>query len=187
MLGNLSFHILLPHKVFSGVTIPINSAAARPLHVVHIEDDAGIQEVLKLSFQQAEPTLNLRQFSRGEDALRYIENHTQSIDLFMLDVRLPGKLSGIDVAHKIRLLGCPGYIVLSSANWEPGPELLASLRCEYWPKPRHILDIVPRLNHYRLPDTSQTPIESSKRGDPRKTQLLSPLHAEPYAEMPVGQ
>lgn len=182
LLGNLLFYVVLPHKLFSGVAIPVNTAPARPLHVVHVEDDAGIQGVLKLSFEQAEPTINLRQYSRGEEALSYIERHSQDIDLFILDVRLPGKLSGIDLAHKIRLMGCPGYIILSSANWEPGPDILTTLRCEYLPKPRHILDVVPRLNHYRVPDTSKTPIQPPTRGDVRRTQHLAAVKAEQLSE-----
>jgi DNA-binding response OmpR family regulator len=120
------------------------------IHIVHIEDDQPLKDSLKAAFEAVEPNLHLRQFVSGDEALPYIESHAASIDLYILDIRLPGTLSGLQIAEKIRALGCPGFIVLTSAFIRPSREMLRTLRCEYFPKPWHIHDILPKLGQYRL-------------------------------------
>lgn len=168
-LANLRFHLFLPHKIFSGMTLPINTGTSRPMQVVQVEDDKHLRDILEATFREADPNLNLRQFVSGDDALLYIERSGHTVDLFLLDIRLPGVLNGLTLAAKIRELDCPGHIILSSAYTSPGIDVLKSLNAEYLPKPLHILEIAPRLLSYRL-----------KESPPPKTAELPPIfHDQP--------
>jgi CheY-like chemotaxis protein len=173
-LANLRFHLFLPHKVFSGMTLPINTGMSRPMHVIQVEDDKHLREILEVTFREADANLNLHQFVSADDAVEYIEKNGHNVDLFLLDIRLPGVLNGLTLAAKIREFKCPGYIILSSAYTSPGIDVLKSLNAEYLPKPLHILEIAPRLLSYRL-----------KEGAPPKTAELPAIPVElPLAEAP---
>jgi DNA-binding response OmpR family regulator len=120
------------------------------MHVVHVEDERPLRDILKIALQATEPRINLCQFISGDEAMPYVQQHMHSIDLYILDIRLPGTMSGLDIAHKIRALKCPGYVVLTSAYSPPEDSLLLALRCEYYPKPWHLLDLTQKLLKYRL-------------------------------------
>ncbi len=121
------------------------------MHVVHIEDDSLLRDILKRSFKHAEIPIDLHQFVCGDDALPYIQERRQAIDLFILDIRLPGELNGIQIAQRLREIGCPGSIILTSAYYSsPDPNWLATLKVEYLPKPWYILEIMRKLEQYQL-------------------------------------
>lgn len=131
------------------------------IHIVHVEDDKPLKEILKVAFEAADPHVHLKQFISADDALPYLETNRYSIDLFILDIRIPGSMNGLQLAQKIRQLDCPGYIVLTSAYLRPSREMLTTLRAEYYAKPWHIYDITPKLLQYRLP-TNLLPTPPSK-------------------------
>ncbi len=120
------------------------------MHVVHIEDEKPLKEILRIALQSAEPGIKMQQFIRGEEALPYIETNAASIDLYIIDIRLPGTMDGIEIARRIRELNAPGYIVMTSAYSRPSTELLTSLRLEFYPKPWHLADITQKLLRYRV-------------------------------------
>ena len=121
-----------------------------PQHVVHVEDDKPLRQILELALRATEPQIDLHQFVTAEDALPYIQAHAPLIDLFLLDLRLPGKMTGLDLAKMIRDVRCPGFIIITSAYNTPDSTLLKSLQAEYFPKPWHLMDISQRLLGYRL-------------------------------------
>jgi len=63
----------------------------------------------------------------------------------VLDIRVPGSLNGMQVAQKIRDLKCAGTIVVTSAYRPPDRDLLATLSCEWFPKPWHLMDTTRKL------------------------------------------
>jgi len=109
-----------------------------------------LRDILRISFQTADPEIQIKQYASGDEAMPYIEQYGQTIDLFIFDIRLPGALNGLQLAQRIRELGCPGHLVLTSAYSSPSAEWLASLSAEYLPKPWHILDLTRNLLSYRL-------------------------------------
>jgi DNA-binding response OmpR family regulator len=115
------------------------------MHVVHLEDDAPLREILRASFQAADPDIDLIQFITSDEALEYIEENVDTIDLYVFDIRVPGSLDGIDLARKVRELDAPGVIVLTSAYSPPKRELLHELQCEWFPKPWHIMETTKKL------------------------------------------
>jgi CheY-like chemotaxis protein len=128
------------------------------IHVVHVEDEKSLRTILAIAFRLSEPDIQLHQFVSGDEALPYIESNGQTVDLFILDIRLPGTLNGLQLAQKIRELGCPGFIVLTSAYSEPSAAVIASVRCEYYPKPWHILELTPKLLTFRLDKRPSAPV-----------------------------
>ncbi len=120
------------------------------IHVVHVEDERPLRDILGVALRAVEPGIKLEQFISGDEALAYIQTNGKSIDLFVLDIRLPGSLTGIQVAQAIRDLHLPGHIVLTSAYAAPDRDLLATLHGEYYPKPWHLFELTERLIKYRL-------------------------------------
>jgi DNA-binding NtrC family response regulator len=121
------------------------------MHVVHIEDDKSLRMLMQVALEVSHPKVQLQQFANAETALDYIRKHGNTVDLFILDVRLPGAVNGIQVAKNIRDMGCPGNIIITSAYSSPSPEVLSMLRCYFVPKSWHIMDIAQSLEQYRLP------------------------------------
>ncbi len=107
------------------------------LHVLHLEDEASLREVLRSALRviDLDDEVQVEQFENSDDAVRHIEDFGPDIDLFILDIRVPGDLDGVGVARLIRQWGCPGVVVLSSAYTEPDEQLLSSLHAEWMPKP----------------------------------------------------
>lgn len=111
------------------------------LHIVHLEDDSPLQELLQISLQAANPRLILKQFIDSDEMFAYTVSHLQDIDLFILDVRVLGSMSGVEVAQKIRQLNETIPIIITSAYQKPAAHLNALLNCRWYPKPWHIIEI----------------------------------------------
>ena len=126
------------------------------MHVVHLEDDGPLREILKVAFQAASPTIDLHQFLDSDSALEYIEKNLDTIQLYVLDIRVPGKLNGIELAQKIRELSKRGTIVLTSAYAAPPREMLTILHCEWFPKPWHIMETTKKLFELARQERSET-------------------------------
>jgi CheY-like chemotaxis protein len=121
------------------------------MQIVHIEDDRPLRDILRLSMELMDAKLILQQFVSGDEAFPYILQHKDDIDLFLLDIRLPGTLNGLEIAERLRCeLHVPGHIVITSAYASPAPDVLRRLQAQYYPKPWHILDITPKLLQYKM-------------------------------------
>lgn len=120
------------------------------MHVVQIEDDKPLKEILKVTLEAAEPRLNLNQFISGDEALSYIQQHVANIDLIIVDIRLPGNLNGVQIAEMIRSLNYTGNMVLTSAYSRPNSDTLKLLQSDFYPKPWHILDITNKILRLKL-------------------------------------
>lgn len=113
--------------------------------LVHLEDDGPLREILSAALKAVEPDCQIKQFFNSDDALRFIEQSGSMVDLFILDIRVPGSIDGLGVAHKIREIKCPGAIVLTSAYQTPDKAVIQQLASEWFPKPWHILETTSRL------------------------------------------
>ncbi len=118
------------------------------MHIVHVEDDKLLSDILKRSLQLSNYPICLEQFEDGDAALPYVQQNLQSVDLFILDICLPGTMTGAQLAERIRGLGYPGYIILTSAFGSPDPNWLRANRLEYMPKPWYIRDLMTKLPTY---------------------------------------
>ena len=115
------------------------------LHIVHLEDETPLSEILQATIELADPDAQIKHFINSDDAMQYIEEYGQAVDLFVLDIRVPGKLDGLEIAYEIRALGCPGEIVITSAYQFPSFDVLNELQAEWIPKPWHVKELSTRL------------------------------------------
>ena len=126
------------------------------IHVVHVEDDRPLKDILRSVFKATDPKIDLHQFTSADEAVPYIQENLSKIDLFVLDIRLPGELTGVQLAEKIRELKCPAHIILTSAYSRPKLDVLEQLHCEYHPKPWHLMEIAQKLFEYQRSDSSNS-------------------------------
>ncbi|GAB4516123.1 MAG: hypothetical protein OHK0046_20840 [Anaerolineae bacterium] len=115
------------------------------MHVLQLEDDNPLREIMKVALVAMRPDIVLKQFVNSDDALAYITEHVHDIDLFILDIRVPGSMDGVTVAQKIRELGCPGIIAITSAYRRPDRKRLAELDCQWLAKPWHVMEVMDKL------------------------------------------
>jgi DNA-binding response OmpR family regulator len=115
------------------------------MHVVHLEDDGPLRDILKVALQAVAPDIRLRQFIDSDSALEYIRANGDAVDLFILDIRVPGTMDGMQLAGKIRELKCTGAIAITSAFRAPDRTLLNQLNCQWFAKPWHIMEVTEKL------------------------------------------
>ncbi len=122
------------------------------VHIFHLEDDNSLRDILKVALGAADSSVQLKQSPNSDDAVQYIREHLEDIDLFVLDIRVPGELDGMQVAEVIRELGLTAPIVVASAYEKPSESLFSSLSCEWMPKPWDLdimLGLLTRAQKYR--------------------------------------
>lgn len=122
------------------------------VRIFHLEDDNSLRDILKVAISTTDPNVEVEQFPNSDDAVNYIRQHAEDIDLFVLDIRVPGALDGMGVAQVIRDLGSPAPIIVASAYEKPCEDLFSSLECEWMPKPWNfdvMVGLVPRAYKYR--------------------------------------
>jgi len=115
------------------------------MNILHLEDDGPLREILAAALRAVEPNCELHQFIKSDDALAYVRQHPKAIDLFIIDIRVPGSMDGLQMAHRVRELSAPGAMVLTSAYRVPDQEVLKKLDCQWYPKPWHIIETSTKL------------------------------------------
>lgn len=108
--------------------------------ILHLEDDGPLREILKIALSAPDPTVEVQQFITGDEVVAYAQAHLDKIDLFVLDIRVPGSLDGVAVARKLREMGAKRPIILTSAYRKPVGDVLDELDCKWLSKPWHIID-----------------------------------------------
>jgi CheY-like chemotaxis protein len=105
------------------------------LTIVHLEDEKDLLEGMSFVLEELVPEAIVVQFDSSADLLPYIDAHKDSIDLFILDIRVPGPVNGIGVARHIRDIGCATPIAVTSAFEPPPSDLLREFTIHYFRKP----------------------------------------------------
>jgi DNA-binding response OmpR family regulator len=119
------------------------------MNIVHVEDEKPLKDILRTTLAAFDPNVKIVQFTTGDDALVHITENFSNIDLFIIDIRLPGQLNGVQLAEKIRDLKAAGNIVITSAFSRPSQQVLANLNCEYYRKPWHLVELMQKLQQYK--------------------------------------
>lgn len=114
-------------------------------HIVFLEDDRHLYNILKVAFQSVKPSLKLVQFAEGEHLLRYVTQPPQPVDVILLDIRVPGKLNGLQVAQALHKASYPAVVILTSAYAVPDNRLLTQLNCTFIPKPWNLPQLIRQL------------------------------------------
>ncbi len=112
------------------------------LHIAHLEDETDLLEGLAFILQEESPGVQIAQFTDSDALIAYIDQHCAEIDLYILDVRVPGMRDGLQVARYIREHGCRGGIVITSADDPPPGRLMRELDFHFIQKPWDLPDAV---------------------------------------------
>lgn len=151
------------------------------MNILHLEDDGPLREILAAALKAAQPTCEIHQFVQSDSAVQYAQEHAEVIDLFILDIRVPGSMNGLEVARRVRAMKCPGAIVVTSAYSPPSPELMKELRCEWYPKPWHIFETTAKLLSLVRKDTALV-VQEAKPAEietPAEVAITAPKPEEP--------
>jgi DNA-binding response OmpR family regulator len=137
------------------------------MRVLHLEDDGPLREILAAAMIAVAPDCQLRQFKSSDNALMYASKHGKSVDLFIVDIRVPGEMNGLEFAQRVRELNCPGVIVITSAYSPPEESLLEEIKGKWYPKPWHIFETTQKL--FELAQQHATEISSDTSSEASST------------------
>jgi DNA-binding LytR/AlgR family response regulator len=90
---------------------------------------------VKTTLQILDADIRVVQFEDSDNAIDYIRTNHRSIDLLLLDVRVPGSTDGVGVAKKAVELECPGLIAFTSAYASPDSATLRGIEHVWLAKP----------------------------------------------------
>jgi len=120
--------------------------------ILHLEDDIALKETVGELLAAVEPQSEVQQFTNSDDAIAYIAQHGNQVDLYLLDVRVPGQTDGIGVAKRIRERNHQGKIVFMSAYPKPDVNILNDdINYEWINKPwtiERLLDVLERAKDH---------------------------------------
>ena len=121
-------------------------------NILHLEDDHSIRTSMRSIFDIMLPQANVAQFSNSDDAVAYVTQSSRpEVHLFLLDVRVPGKVDGIGFALRARELGYAGAIAFVSAYTKPDPGALPkSLNYTWLSKPIDLDALLKITEHLQL-------------------------------------
>lgn len=103
--------------------------------ILHLEDDISLKETVGELLSAVEPESEVHQFTNSDDAISFIDQKGGDIDLFLLDVRVPGTTDGIGVARHVVDRGDRGSIVFMSAFQKPAAQEMGGMNYEWVNKP----------------------------------------------------
>lgn len=105
------------------------------MKILHLEDDMMLSHIFQTAINERDKSVDVVHHVQGAGVIEHVKEQSEGIQVYILDIRLPGSLSGIDVAHKLRSLALKTPIILSSAYDKPDQSLLDSLNCLWVAKP----------------------------------------------------
>lgn len=115
--------------------------STNPIRVTYVEDEPSIAQLLKSGLGLFGIQVNPIYMS-AEQLLDNIHNgEFGDADIFMFDIRLP-RMTGLDLAIKLRELGEKRPFVLVSAWPPPTNEKLKEINAVFLPKPFDFPDVV---------------------------------------------
>ena len=115
------------------------------MKILHLEDEGPLRSVFKSAVNTFDDKVEVIQFISSDEAMAYIEAHLDSITVFVLDIRVPGEINGLEVAEKIRKAGSTRPIVVTSGYTTPDRSYMRDLNIEWMPKPLHLLNISQKI------------------------------------------
>ncbi|WP_286788868.1 MULTISPECIES: response regulator [unclassified Pseudomonas] len=91
----------------------LESASATPPTAVLCEDEELVRELVRDVLEME--GFSVASFSTADAGWDYLQNHLNEVVLLVSDIRMPGRLDGIDLA-RLAANACPElHVVLSSA------------------------------------------------------------------------
>lgn len=141
-------------------------------HIVIIEDDSDISELLKLHLENN--GYRVTTFSNGQDGLDFLL--TEGADALVLDLNLNG-LSGIDVCRELRNEGSNTPILMLTARSEEGDKVtgLETGADDYMTKPFSVREFVARMKAMLRRSNLQIDVKEAQQPIRIKDLEINPL------------
>jgi CheY-like chemotaxis protein len=141
------FSLLLPRAaagVRSSANPPRRAAGTIGGHVVVVDDEAGIRELLTTALGDA--GLAVTTFAGGAEALAWFREHHREADLVLLDMSMPG-MSGAETFDALRTVDPAARVIVTSGySLVDAPEdLLDRGAVDYVLKPFRIAQLLDRI------------------------------------------
>jgi CheY-like chemotaxis protein len=119
----------------------LNNTMQKTVKIAYVEDEPSIAQLLVSGLGlfgiEVKPV-----FMSAEDLLKTADSpELGEVDLFFFDIRLP-KMTGLELAGKLRTLGEKRPFVLVSAWPAPSAESLEKIGAEFLPKPFDFPDVI---------------------------------------------
>src|SRR6187401_914742 len=116
------------------------------ISIVHLEDDSMLRDVFRATVEAFNPNIELKQFVDSDSVMDYVSTTNDTIDMFVVDIRVPGTMNGIGVVKMLHDWGYSGLIIITSAFRRPDKNLFDALSCEWASKPWNPGEIMDRLD-----------------------------------------
>lgn len=118
------------------------------MHIVHLEDDLALKELFSVALKAAQPDIKLEQFLNSDNLLSYaMPTEMKDVDIFVLDIRVPGSCNGVEVANRLRKAGYAGPIVITSVYPKPAKEVMQEGDFIWMAKPWYLADAARTINN----------------------------------------
>ena len=119
----------------------LNNSLQETVKIAYVEDEPSIAQLLVSGLGlfgiEVKPV-----FMSAEDLLNRVDGaELEEVDLFFFDIRLP-KMTGLELAGKLREQSEKRPFVLVSAWPAPAPDALRKIGAEFLPKPFDFPDVV---------------------------------------------
>ena len=110
-----------------------------PAVVLVVEDDADVRGLAAALLEEI--PLRVVEADSAEEAVAYLREHAGKVAMVFTDVRLPGRLDGVDLAQAAETLSPSTRVVVTSGH---GGERLSALprSATYMAKPWRALDVL---------------------------------------------
>ena len=63
-------------------------------HLLLLEDELYLREIFRMAVKVTRPGIKVHEFRDSDSALAFVQESWDIVDLYILDIRVPGKLSG---------------------------------------------------------------------------------------------
>lgn len=129
------------------------------MRILYVEDNAtNVILVQRVANMGKHEVMN---YDDGQEALDHFEQYKP--DLILLDVQLRGALTGLDVAHTLRIRGCTSPIIAVTAYAMKGDrQRCLDAGCDdYLPKPISVAELVTVFKRYGDAVAAGKPIVST--------------------------
>ncbi|MEQ8676769.1 MAG: response regulator [Aggregatilineales bacterium] len=110
-----------------------------------LEDETALREIFRISIEMLGKNIKLHEFGDSNRALTFIQNSWSSIDLYVLDIRVPGKIDGFELAKEIRSYDKLTPIILTSAFAKAPKADLDFYNFIWMKKPWHLMEIPDKI------------------------------------------
>ncbi|MEQ8676774.1 MAG: response regulator [Aggregatilineales bacterium] len=106
-----------------------------------LEDESPLREIFRVTIGLLTKDIQVYEFSASESALTHVKENWADINLYVLDIRVPGRLNGFELAKEIRHIDPETPIIMTSAFVKPTQKELETYNLIWMDKPWHLTGI----------------------------------------------